>query len=711
MISWNTKTGRQRGFTLLEVLIAVVVVGVGLLSVSSLQTRLMRQSGESTARAEATALAQARIEELRNYTDSIESAAQFDTVFATTAGFGNSVTIAGDNASFTRTEAIDATGATKQLDVRVAWVDRAGVNQNVELSTELGWESPRAVGDLARPDATPTVRSPGGRAMLGEGLLPSGASTSPNGDGTSIYVDGPDQKLVVDGRIVLTLPDSCDTTGQCVEFVKINGRVYIDTATQSSLAAGTVQIFATDAGYCHRYYTDGSGASVIVTNDTTSVPATPNGDYEYFDYRCYVSGGWYGNIGVLLENGLRQNDKICQGDPVATDAWKQPVIAARRAYRGMLHKVDANTSSGKEEDADGDPIYYSIGIADETILPDPTANAWISGDSYTSGTRVVYENYVYEAKRDHSGNTTSPEADTTNWTVLGSKKTHDFVISSMSTDATDGSNCVTREVMVRTDSNVNGTLGDRFADMPTDFICLNPSYVDDFSSPYAIDEHCPYDPTQGTPTRHLISGTIDVTVESEEAKTSMELITVNTSDGVGNCSRGSFVGAGSEFSANYVCDVYEWGTGWTGYIQVDPNSNEILCADSGSDGTTDNRLHLAGISNDTTVGYFECVGGNITRVQGTVTTTNANKTLASAEISETGGWCAVSTDGLSYECVTGVYSTDSWSGSITFTTSGGYVCGDGIDPDTGVATLSGLEPGILQLDLGIVNATGHTCPN
>jgi hypothetical protein len=68
---------------------------------------------------------------------------------------------------------------------------------------------------------------------------------------------------------------------------------------------------------------------------------------------------------------------------------------------------------------------------------------------------------------------------------------------------------------------------------------------------------------------------------------------------------------------------------------------------------------------------------------------------------------------LAYQCVTGIYGTDSWSGTITFTpstTNGAYVCGSGVDPATGVATLSALPPGTHTLNLGIVSSAGATCP-
>lgn len=60
--------GRQEGFTLLEVLIALVVLTVGLLGMAALTGSLVSAGALSRDRVTATALAQAKIEEFENTT-------------------------------------------------------------------------------------------------------------------------------------------------------------------------------------------------------------------------------------------------------------------------------------------------------------------------------------------------------------------------------------------------------------------------------------------------------------------------------------------------------------------------------------------------------------------------------------------------------------------------------------------------------------------
>ena len=61
------KQRMPRGFSLLEVLVAVVILSVGLLALASLQLSMIRASADSKAQTVAAGLAKARIESLRSY--------------------------------------------------------------------------------------------------------------------------------------------------------------------------------------------------------------------------------------------------------------------------------------------------------------------------------------------------------------------------------------------------------------------------------------------------------------------------------------------------------------------------------------------------------------------------------------------------------------------------------------------------------------------
>jgi len=657
----------SEGFSMIEVMVSVLVVAVGLLAVANFQGGLMGQSSTNKARAEATALAQARIEQLRNYTNDVSSSAEFDTLFAATGGFTNAATVTGVNAQFTRAENVAVSGDMKEIAVRVTWTGSNGRAQQVTLDTELSWESPRTSGDVAREDED-LIPSPTGRAVLGEGYLPDGAvPVQKNGDGTAIYDTGDGNlRLALGDVVVLTLKDAC-LTGTCIDFATISGRVYIDTASQR-IAPGEVFVKASDAAFCQRYWEDDSGSVFTVQPNTISTISTANGDYEYFDYTCYLGGGWFGNIGLILGTGISQTDKACMGDPVSVNSWEEPVIAFRRAYRGMLYKQNPNNASGKEEyaDANGNSLtrYWSVGITDALVLP-------ASGDAG-----------------------------------------HDFVLASMRPGDTTGDNCISQGTMVRTDSG-SGTL---FAGMPTDFVCLNPGNVDAFdASEFGVESNCPYDPTEPPTLAHKISGSIVVAANEGFADIVGDMFVSNT-DGPGNCVTSGFAydAETERHTGKYVCNAFDWGSGWTGSVLLFGNFTELACEDT--------QLDFSGLASSTSSANFTCEarednpGDPVNQyvISGTAALPPGNFTLTSVDMSS--GTCVVTGDsGYSCELYT---SATEWSGTLSFTSSSGYWCGvapelpEGsgsgtMDNSTGTVTFTGLIPGSYTFNPTVIKK--NTC--
>jgi len=90
----------QKGIGLIEVLITAIVIAVGLLAVAAMQTGFMASSGDSKTRSEALALAEQKIEQLRNNI----TVNGYNAQIAAT----NSDTVTGTNANFARSWAITA---------------------------------------------------------------------------------------------------------------------------------------------------------------------------------------------------------------------------------------------------------------------------------------------------------------------------------------------------------------------------------------------------------------------------------------------------------------------------------------------------------------------------------------------------------------------------------------------------------------------------
>jgi Tfp pilus assembly protein PilV len=663
------RTNRKRhwGFGLIEILVTLGVLSVGIVGVTVLQGTVTKQSAENKSRAEALAIAQSRIEEMRNYTGDVDTLAEFNTLFANTSGYANSTAVTGTNATYTRDEQIGTSGELKTLTVRVTWSDSDNVSQTVNLSTQLSYVAPRSIGDTALEASASVVDAPTGRARLGDSTLPTNielSSLAANSDGTYLYNQGTERMLVTQDReVVLTLEDACQTeTGTCIDFVRIKGRVYIDRTSQGSLSPGGVFVIASDAAYCARYYTAANGTVTRVTRDTTSTITTgngTNGSYTYFDYTCYLGGGWHGNIGILLAGGMSSSTKICIGDATKTlstdDPFLKPVIAARRVYRGMLYKPvssggvyiqgDNNASVMVEsytKNGNTLPRYYSQGIRDSVVLPVPNSG----------------------------------------------QKTHDFVVGSFQQNLTDGTNCTTQGVMTRTDATVSGVSGGLFAGVPTDFVCLNDGLLDNYDSAYSKATACPYDPSDPPSSAIKISGTVKLSATNTTANTTIaQTMAAHTSDGPDNCTWTYGGHDGSYYNTTYICDAYIWSNGWTGYVEADYDASNMECSPY--------QLSKTAITTDSTGNNFaNCTTGRYAVFTGTVSA-SGNRKLNTASMGAN-GTCTVLSGQLSYRCTSILYTGPTLTFTLTFTATSGYMCA----PST---TYTDKAPGNYTQNLVIAN--------
>jgi len=138
-----------RGFSLIEVLVAIVVLGGGLLGLAKLQGITLLNSAESRMQTHALNVAQEKIEELRSYANTATY-----TAYATDA---TGTDIVGANATFTRSWAISACPNTvecKNISVNVTWTGIDGSAQNIQLTSQVAELEPARSGMVVASVAT-----------------------------------------------------------------------------------------------------------------------------------------------------------------------------------------------------------------------------------------------------------------------------------------------------------------------------------------------------------------------------------------------------------------------------------------------------------------------------------------------------------------------------------------------------------------------------
>jgi len=150
----------RRGVSLIEALVALAVMAFGMLAVVGLQVTLRSNGDLSKQRAEAVRIAQGAIEDWRSLVGVTEIAGQIDYVDLDTDDVAVLVNDPNQryNAAYmlkrTVTSAPGNSPPMKTVQVAVAWTDRTGTLQTVQLGTVVAGITPALAGTLAVPPSS-----------------------------------------------------------------------------------------------------------------------------------------------------------------------------------------------------------------------------------------------------------------------------------------------------------------------------------------------------------------------------------------------------------------------------------------------------------------------------------------------------------------------------------------------------------------------------
>lgn len=276
----------QRGFSLLESLIALVIVAFGMLAIAGVSLKLANSEDIARQRGEATRLAQEKIEELRSFT-------QIDTAVGVQAwaDMASSNDVIGNgadyhaNTTFTRTwQVFDSVDDPwRRVQVTVNWTDRVNgdaVPHSLSFGSVISKTDPFDSGALAFPlPGNTTLKRPKNRNLN----IPVPAVDL--GGGKSVVQLTSNFAVVFSndtGYVVLTCPfvvdstedlDGCTSTNAYIiaGYISLSGT----TSFPSGLLVSTAQI------------TDSTGVTCTLADAKDQNSGEAISGYKY--YLCVVS--------------------------------------------------------------------------------------------------------------------------------------------------------------------------------------------------------------------------------------------------------------------------------------------------------------------------------------------------------------------------------------------------------------------------------------
>ena len=282
--------GAQRGTTLLEAMIAFVVLGLGILTVARLQVHLRLGSDIARQRSEAVRIGQQDIETIRSFSviaasTGARSYAEIASSAATIDGASGYLT----NTSYTLTREIRSgdSNHSKSASVKVAWSDRAGGDQQIVLQTIIAGQDPLYAAALRLPPAGFPVRG----AYRRSSFVPLSARDL--GDGRSVL------KPVEGGNIAYLFDNATGlVTGRCTAVgAAIASRDLTETdlagcdANVGYLVSGSIRFSSAIPPDPAHANDPPLSLAVVLTTSGGTYPLVPSCAGEATKTVSYTSGG------------------------------------------------------------------------------------------------------------------------------------------------------------------------------------------------------------------------------------------------------------------------------------------------------------------------------------------------------------------------------------------------------------------------------------
>jgi Tfp pilus assembly protein PilV len=355
-----------RGATLIEALVAVAVMGFGMLGVLGMQNTLRVNADVSRQRSEAVRIAQETIEAFRRYSviPTTSGARSYDQIVS---AVGTVATAANANTSFTVSTAVDTlpssanaavTAEHKRITVNVQWRDRNDELQTVQLVSMVSPVAPEiAAGLSAAADASPVQQQNGRHPTIPSSAVNFGS------DSSSFAPPGATDGLTwTFNNLSGFITQFCTTTAGCTD---VNARLlsgYVRFSTGATQPTGADAEAPVSAALIATGNGDSVGVSVDVSEPSvTTVQCFQSVSATFVTYYCAVPVNaptlyWSGRANLVLPTGFNLANSLSDANANRYRVCRYTPSSARSIPHLL---VNANPSLIRNEDHPLD--YYRVG--------------------------------------------------------------------------------------------------------------------------------------------------------------------------------------------------------------------------------------------------------------------------------------------------------------------------------------------------------------
>lgn len=367
----RSPVNRPRGFSLIEVMIAVVVLSFGLLALSALQAGLFRAGAEAKARANATALAQNAVENARSFAYITMPAASgytgptymslgtaslgTQTVGGVTYTVSQTVTrLCWGGASFSEAACVNPVAYSgsrpefKNVEVAVTWTADDGTTKRIEVEDSVPAVAPADSLQIVR---TPTANASGPQVWIVPPNKdnPQVVPIAVGDDKSAASTNPKPEQFVEDLSAATRFSVQLFTGSSSGEEVRLNRK--LDVAAVSCL--------------CSR-----NGTEVSTASNPTYLPAIWNGKLQAYVEPQPAPAGTKIATAVTTNSDISPMCTICCRDHRESTARSNP---RQDPYRALL------TSEAAEEH-----WGYKKKGANNYLIGEPMVQ-WGTGSTATSG--------------------------------------------------------------------------------------------------------------------------------------------------------------------------------------------------------------------------------------------------------------------------------------------------------------------------------------